>query len=263
MQEEAPSGISGAIKISVGVTRFKNGSVCSYCQAITHITPLTGGRLHTAEMTITNNPSLVGYSQDNFLRIGLHEVGHLHGLDDSNGTTVMRQAQINNRLNYVTTCDRDAAFAQQQNNWSSGGGGGGVPPCPPGGCNPPGSFSCAENYVWDRSSGYCQHWENLLSSDDGGAASNIAPLITITWPLNGSYYASPVTGPVTVDTLDPDGQVWRVDWLINGQTAYVSHEYPFTYNAYNVGPGTYVVQAVAYDNDNVYTISAPITVYVY
>lgn len=91
---------------------------------------------------------------------------------------------------------------------------------------------------------------------------NPRPQVNITNPPNGSWV--PSSGSVAVDTWDAVGQVPRVDYYVNGNYLATSTTYPFTLYYSGAPAGTYVVNAVAYDDaGDGYEISSPVTVHVY
>jgi hypothetical protein len=188
-----------------------------------------------------------------------HEMGHALGLTHATGAVPSVMHTFGpDRVCSPSDCDKFAV-----SNYSRipppgvPNGGGGVASCPPGGCIGNGTLTCGSEQYYDRSTGWCYPYgEYLLLSQ------NIKPSINITSPANGSLFAAPLSGSVTSRMIDPDGRVWRVDYHLNG-SATPSHsttQHPFTWSISGVPPGTYSVQAVAYDNANEYTISAPITV---
>lgn len=101
-------------------------------------------------------------------------------------------------------------------------------------------------------------------NDGCGNIGNPQPQVSITSPTNGSWLASPASGTVVVSTWDAVGNVPRVDYYVNGNWLATTQSAPFSLPFGGVGPGTYVVNAVAYDDAGAgYTVSAPVTVNVY
>ncbi len=83
---------------------------------------------------------------------------------------------------------------------------------------------------------------------------NRKPVGHIQWPQSGVY--APFSGNLDMHAADPDGNVWRVDYRLNGQALLTTTTPPFGF-PFNVGPGAYSIDAVMYDTVNEYTITAP------
>jgi len=99
---------------------------------------------------------------------------------------------------------------------------------------------------------------------------NAPPAVAIQLPINNATYMQAsanagVTLPIITAAADPDGTINRVEYYLTaGTTQYylgasTASPYPF---GVTVGAGTYVLEAYAYDNLGVRTISAPRTVVV-
>ena len=156
-------------------------------------------------------------------------------------------------------CEKDAVYNFSQTpppgvpNGAPGGGG--VASCPWGtGCNGNDYFPCEVGYQYDRWTGWCWKYGEYPPIDPG---PNVKPMIDITWPPHESLYAAPFGGTLTSRMIDPDGRVWRVDYYVNGSgPIHSTTDHPFSWTVGGVTPGTYDVQAVAYDSSQEYTISS-------
>jgi hypothetical protein len=87
-------------------------------------------------------------------------------------------------------------------------------------------------------------------------ALNKKPSVSLTSPLNKASYYSPASVQLSANASDLDGTVKRVEFY-NGSTIIAtdtSSPYSFAWN--NVGNGTYVITARAYDNAGADSISA-------
>lgn len=81
---------------------------------------------------------------------------------------------------------------------------------------------------------------------------NAPPTLSITAPTNGTQFASPANITVTASASDPDGSVGQVSFFANGSnigtgTAMGGNQFSLTWP--NVPFGSYVISAVATDND--------------
>lgn len=248
----------GAISVVFGMPKDTNGNDCPDCPASeTHsfdaLGRFTGGTI----ILNANRDVLAGC--DKMRHAMLHEVAHFYGLDDGGpGGNIMDTNVPFGSVSSLNACDTGAANMHSGVGESSGN---------------PGAFlndTCQEGGIpgFRGPDGCC--YVNAFSTQPAYqvAQINIQAGIHITWPPNGSWYPAPVEGPVNVHAMDADGYVWRVDYLMsfNGGpevTAYTSTTAPFTWYTGTSTPGTYVIRAVAYDNEDQYKISDPITVHVY
>ena len=90
---------------------------------------------------------------------------------------------------------------------------------------------------------------------------NVPPTVSITAPANGAAFTAPATVGVTASAADSDGSVVRVDFFSNGAPAGSDATPPsFTTSLANLAVGTYALTAVATDNRNGATTSAPVTI---
>lgn len=81
---------------------------------------------------------------------------------------------------------------------------------------------------------------------------NAPPTLTITAPTNGTQFGSPANITVSANANDPDGSVAQVAFLANGSnigTGTPIGGNQFSLNWSNVSFGSYVISAVATDND--------------
>jgi uncharacterized repeat protein (TIGR02059 family) len=97
-----------------------------------------------------------------------------------------------------------------------------------------------------------------VSVNNGTPVANKPPVVAISNPRKGNKYASPATFEIEVSATDPDGVVNKVE-LYNGTDllAVLTAE-PFTYVWKDALAGTYSITAVATDNSNAVTRSAPV-----
>jgi len=89
---------------------------------------------------------------------------------------------------------------------------------------------------------------------------NQAPAIAITAPLHSDSFEAPATITLTAAASDPDGSVTRVEYYISDVLLGESFTPPFPLVFQSDTAGTFQIKAVAYDNLNASTFSAPIVI---
>lgn len=80
------------------------------------------------------------------------------------------------------------------------------------------------------------------------AAANKPPVITLVNPVNGANPTAPATITLSAVASDPDGSVAKVDFYRNGEFLGSSVSAPYTVTLDSMTPGTYLLAAVATDN---------------
>ena len=201
-----------------------------------------------------------GFNCTRIKKLAGHEMGHMLGLGHlsnwQNGS-IMNEWQNGggplggiDQLNDFITCGEEIAVV---NSWWFLG----PPPSQWGDIGGP--LQCGVDEVSDMT-GCCHPLE--LAFAPAVNQYNNKPLSHILSPANNSNFGPWSTIPFNLHTMDVDGSVYRVDWFSNGSPVATSYSFPFTLNASNVPPGTYVIEAAAYDTAQQYTLSAPVTVYV-
>jgi subtilisin family serine protease len=90
------------------------------------------------------------------------------------------------------------------------------------------------------------------------AAPNMPPIVSITSPSTGATVGTPLT--ITASASDPDGTIFSVSFYANGVFLKSDGAGPYAMQWSNPAPGTYVLTAVAADNQGATTTSAPVTV---
>lgn len=89
---------------------------------------------------------------------------------------------------------------------------------------------------------------------------NQAPSIAITTPLHSDSFEAPTTITLTAAASDPDGLVTRVEYYMDDVVLGESFLHPFPVSFQSDTAGTFQFRAVAYDNMNASTVSAPIVI---
>jgi unsaturated rhamnogalacturonyl hydrolase len=91
---------------------------------------------------------------------------------------------------------------------------------------------------------------------------NGPPSVRIVSPVESSSYHSGADIPVTVNASDIDGTVTRVDFYEGGVLLFSDDEPPWEFIWENAAEGSYVLTAVAEDNDHTTAASDPVHVFV-
>jgi len=89
---------------------------------------------------------------------------------------------------------------------------------------------------------------------------NVAPAVTIANPASGSSYVTPVTVVIVANASDSDGSIALVKFYANGALLATTSTAPYTFGWTNPLAGTYVLTAVATDNEGATATSAPVSV---
>jgi RHS repeat-associated protein len=90
---------------------------------------------------------------------------------------------------------------------------------------------------------------------------NAPPTVSLTSPSNGASFAAPASIPLSANAADSDGTIQKVEFFHGGTNLVATvTSAPYTFNWSAVGIGSYTVTAVATDNQNATTTSAPINV---
>jgi uncharacterized repeat protein (TIGR02059 family) len=97
-----------------------------------------------------------------------------------------------------------------------------------------------------------------VSVADKKIYTNKHPVIRISNPLKGNSYANIST--ITIDAVasDPDGTISKVEFFNGSDRLAETTTAPYTYIWKDVAPGSYAITAVATDNLNDTTMSAPV-----
>ena len=90
--------------------------------------------------------------------------------------------------------------------------------------------------------------------------SNSPPTVTITSPQNGATFNSNSSITIYASASDPDGKVVRVAFYQGTQLIGYDNRPPFRYRWYNPPSGTYILTAVATDNNRASSTSAPVQI---
>jgi len=91
-------------------------------------------------------------------------------------------------------------------------------------------------------------------------AINQAPSIAINTPQHSDSFEAPATIIFTATASDPDGSVTRVEYYLGDLVLGESFLHPFPVSFQSDTAGTFQIRAIAYDNLNASTVSAPIVI---
>ena len=90
--------------------------------------------------------------------------------------------------------------------------------------------------------------------------SNTPPTVSLTSPADGAAFVAPVNITLNATASDSDGTIQQVAFMANDTpiATVTGSVFSFTWN--NVPAGTYILTAVATDDDGAITTSAPVTI---
>jgi hypothetical protein len=91
-------------------------------------------------------------------------------------------------------------------------------------------------------------------------SSNVPPVVSLTSPTNGSSAVAPASIGIAASASDSDGSIARVDFYAGSTLIGSDSSAPYGVTWSNVAAGTYTLTAVAFDNANASTTSAPVSV---
>ncbi|MFS4418522.1 Ig-like domain-containing protein [Maribacter sp. 2307ULW6-5] len=88
---------------------------------------------------------------------------------------------------------------------------------------------------------------------------NVPPTIDIKGTFEGAFYEQPFETDFEVNAADSDGSIDRVEFYIDGQKVFEDVDAPYSFPLRLDQLGTFVVQARAFDNEDVYTSSEEVS----
>lgn len=91
---------------------------------------------------------------------------------------------------------------------------------------------------------------------------NLPPTVTITSPKTNEEFEAGKDLNLTVQVSDPDGSIQQVEWFLGIIKIGESFNSPFSHTWKNVPDGTYLLVAKAWDNQNRYSYSSPVTFHI-
>ncbi|HYG73666.1 MAG TPA: Ig-like domain-containing protein [Planctomycetota bacterium] len=94
----------------------------------------------------------------------------------------------------------------------------------------------------------------------GGTSNNVAPVISLTAPVNGSTYTAPASVSISASASDSDGSVTKVEFFANGTLIGTSTAAPYAFTWTGVAAGTYSLTAKATDNGGATKTSSAISI---
>lgn len=218
----------------------------------------------------SNIAELSEYDCERIRRTAMHELGHTFGADEANNlppnTTVMKQAPgTTNAANLAAldampsqpTCGDDATIELARSFFGPG-----HPQYGPVGS----PVDCGGLGGWTDEFGCCQQPPPLAFEQSVGFEQR-RPFAHIHAPENGQVFSGPATFTASVHALDLDGDAYRVDWLIDGQTYQVQQRSGGnTLSRWNTSitlPARltpYTIQVAAYDRTQAYSMSQAVSV---
>ena len=127
-------------------------------------------------------------------------------------------------------------------------------------CNVPGW--CSSAAAWAYEPGVGQHWQDawsLVGECTGGNEENQPPLVSISSPYNGSSFIPGSKVNISASASD-DQQVTKVEFYNNGNYLGEDNSAPYNYSLNNVTAGSYVLTAVAFDNEGLSSTSSDVNI---
>lgn len=109
-------------------------------------------------------------------------------------------------------------------------------------------------YTLEKGAAVTFKWEGT------GGGGNTPPAVAITSPANGATYNAPADISIIAGASDADGRVARVDFYDGSNLLGTDTSSPFGFEWTGVAVGTYTLTAIATDNGNAQTTSAPVGV---
>jgi hypothetical protein len=92
--------------------------------------------------------------------------------------------------------------------------------------------------------------------------TNLPPTVVVTAPTNGVAFRDDEIVRFRVQPADVDGFIERVDFYLDGMNVRVRTNAPFSASFTNVGVGTHLLEAVAFDDDGGSVVSSPVIFHV-
>jgi len=89
---------------------------------------------------------------------------------------------------------------------------------------------------------------------------DIAPVVLITNPVNGSSYTAPATIDLNANASDVDGTIKKVDFYNGSTLLFTENDAPYFRSWPGVPVGKYSITAKATDNNGKITTSAPVAI---
>ena len=128
----------------------------------------------------------------------------------------------------------------------------------------------------DVSNDYCEGADHVRDSDvdiydlhvlvyswlKGSGGPGVPPSVSITSPANGASFSPGSNVTITANAADADGTITKVEFFQGATKLGEDTTAPYSYTWNSVPESTYILTAVATDNEALSTTSASITIYV-
>lgn len=103
--------------------------------------------------------------------------------------------------------------------------------------------------------------DNIVSAlNNSSAPANVAPTVSIVAPVNGSSATVPVSVTITANASDADGSIALVAFYRNGVFISSATTAPYSATFFTSSSGTFVLTAIAYDNNSMSSMSSGVSV---
>lgn len=103
-------------------------------------------------------------------------------------------------------------------------------------------------------------FDNVTISTSAPPPSNQPPAVAMTSPASGANFTAPATISVAASATDSDGTIAKVDFFAGTTLLASDSAAPYALSWSNVAAGTYVLKAVATDDDGAATTSGTVTI---
>lgn len=103
-------------------------------------------------------------------------------------------------------------------------------------------------------------FDNVTISTSAPPPSNQPPAVAMTSPASGASFTAPATISVAASATDSDGTIAKVDFFAGTTLLASDSAAPYALSWSNVAAGTYVLKAVATDDDGAATTSGTVTI---
>lgn len=118
---------------------------------------------------------------------------------------------------------------------------------------------------------FAKHYEWYAAASDGvnvassspfdfATAPGTPPEVTLSAPIEGAIFLSPASIPLRATATDTDGTIVRVEFYNAGVKLGEDTTTPYEFTWTGVQPGTYNLTAIAVDNNDLHTASAPVNI---
>jgi hypothetical protein len=107
-----------------------------------------------------------------------------------------------------------------------------------------------------KSPGARQNDTTILPETGTAPTTNKPPVVSLTAPTNGKSFTAPATVAMTASASDPEGRLARVEFYAGNLKVATDTTTPYSFNWLSVAAGSYVLSAIAVDQEGASAKSA-------